>query len=400
MKTKNLINNTGFESTAIKDSGLGSTAHLPPIFATSTFVYESPEEIMKVFKNEKEAYIYTRWDNPTVNFVEEKIAALATLNSDIKGKTLLFASGMAAISSLIDTVVHPGDTVLAQSNIYGGSVELFDLLMKEKGVKVEYLDMHDLETLENRTQTASLIYIESPSNPTINAYDIQQICSIAHQSNCKVAIDNTLSTPYLQRPLQLGVDFELHSTTKYLNGHGTALGGAMVTTDNNFYEKCWNYRKLHGGVCSPFDAWLLNNGLKTLAIRMEKHCDNSELIVEFLNKRKEVTQVNYLSLKDKKDHKIAEKQMYRYGGVLSFELKGGIRAGIDLMKNIRFCTLTSTLGTPDTLINHPASMTHVKVNEEQKLRFGITDGLIRMSVGLEDVNDIIADLGQALDSIS
>jgi methionine-gamma-lyase len=241
------------------------------------------------------------------------------------------------------------------------------------------------------------LYAETPSNPTLNCYNLKALSDLAHRYKARLAVDNTFASPYLQQPLKFGVDFIVHSATKYLNGHGTGLSGFLVGRDVKFMQKeVWKIRKLNGTICSAFDAWLLNIGMKTLSLRMDKHGANALAVAKFLQQHKAITKVNYLGLKQHPDHALAKKQMRNFGGVLSFELKGGYKAALKLMKKVKFCQLTASLGTIDTLIQHPASMSHYFVSKPQREAFGITDGLIRLSVGIEDVQDVIDDLQQAL----
>ena len=388
----------GFDTICIKDdTKYSSIAHTTPIFASSTFVYESPEKAMEVFRGNEEAFIYGRWNHPNVELVENKLAALECFGlAPIQAQGYLFSTGMAAIAALFNSVLKTGDTIIAQGNIYGTTVELLNTIIQDRGVRVIFIDMADIHSLQLLLETEKnirLIYVETPSNPTINAYDLQSISEIAHSYGAKVAVDNTFATPYLQQAFALGVDFIVHSTTKFLNGHGTALGGFLIGTDIDFMKnQVWKQRKLQGAMLAPFDAWMLNQGLKTLSIRMDKHCSNAKAVATFLKNHPAVNKVNYLGFTDHPQHEIAKKQMRDYGGVISFELKGGLEAGIKLMKNVQLCTLTASLGTTDTLIQHPASMTHFNVPKAQREKFGITDGLIRLSVGIENVEDIIADL--------
>lgn len=391
----------GFDSICIKDDhSVDGIAHTPPIYASSTFIYESPEKAMSVFRGEQEAYIYGRWGHPNADLAEKKIAALECFDTGQQASACLFSSGMAAISAVFSSVLKPGDAVIAQGNIYGTTVELLDNLIQRNGIRVLYADLHDLnslKTLARNTNQLKLIYAETPSNPTISCYDLSAISNIAHDQNTLLAVDNTFATPYLQQPFRFGVDIIVHSTTKFLNGHGTAIGGIVISRDKNFMkEGIWKTRKLMGAIVSPFDAWLLNNGLKTLSLRMERHSDNAKAVADFLASHPAVSKVNYLGHASHPDHALSKVQMRTAGGVLSFELQGGIEAGISLMQKIKFCTLTASVGTTDTLIQHPASMTHFNMPKEQRLQYGITDGLIRLSVGIENAEDIIEDLRQGL----
>ena len=398
----------GFASICAKDPVPEHSipAHVLPVYATSTFVYESPQKAMKIFRGEEEGYIYSRWRNPTVEAVERKLAALETYGlSNGKGEplqaaALLFGSGMAAIHAVMSAILRQGDRILTHPNIYGTSTELFAGVFMEMGVDTVFMDLHDtvkVGAVLKSDKPIRVIFIESPNNPTISSYDLTALAGLAAEHGAITVVDGTFASPYLQQPLGFGIDFVVHSTTKYLNGHGTALGGAVVGTDLSFMNKeVWTRRKVLGGNSNPFDAWLLNNGIKTLPLRMERHSSNALEVARFLQKHPAVAGVNYPGLTDHPDHALAGRQMRHFGGILSFELKGGLEAGIRLMERVRFCVLTATVGTVDTLIQHPASMTHVQVPKEQQLAGGITEGLIRLSVGIEDVRDIINDLDQAL----
>ena len=392
----------GFDTICIKDdTSYSSIAHTTPIFASSTYVYESPEKAMEVFRGNEEAFIYGRWNHPNVELVENKLTALESFGiENLEAKGYLFSTGMAAIAALFNSTLSAGGTIIAQGNIYGTTVELLNTLVKNRGVQIVFADFADIDNLKKFAQTEKniqLFYAETPSNPTISAYDLEVISAIAHSCGAKMAVDNTFATPYLQQPFAQGVDFIAHSTTKFLNGHGTALGGFLIGRDKNFMQQeVWKQRKLQGAMLSPFDAWLLNQGLKTLSIRMDKHCNNAREVAVFLRNHQAINKVNYLGFEDHPHHTIAKKQMREFGGVISFELKAGLEAGIKLMNQVKLCTLTASLGTADTLIQHPASMTHFNVPKEQREKFGITDGLIRLSVGMENIEDIIGDLEMGL----
>lgn len=375
--------------------------HTAPLYLSSTYVYESPEKAQEVFKGKEKAYIYSRWSHPNAELVERKIEQMESFGSkDLKCRALLFSSGMAAISALFQSLIRPGDSLLVQGNIYGSSVDYINHVARQFGLKVYYEDFKKLDKVEailKRDKKIKLVYTETPSNPTINCYDLKALSALAHKYKTKIAVDNTFASPYLQRPLEYGSDFVIHSSTKYLNGHGTGLSGLVVGRDIAFMDKdVWTIRKLHGSICSPFDAWVLNMGMKTLSLRMQQHCANALAVAKWLQAHKAISKVNYLGLESHPDHALAKKQMSDYGGVLSFEMKKGYKAGEKLMKQLKFCKLTASLGTTDTLIQHPASMSHYFVPKEQREKFGITDGLVRLSVGIEDVQDIIDDLDQAL----
>lgn len=382
------------------DSKISITPHSSPIYTSSTYVYESAEKAQKVFRGEEEAFIYSRWSHPNAELVEKKLEQLETFGLDSEAKALVFSSGMSAISALFQSLLKPGDAVLAQGNIYGTTIDYLNHYGKTLGIEIIYADFSQLSELETQLKTKKsirLIYVETPSNPTLNCYDLKALSNLGKKYKARVAVDNTFASPYLQRPFKFGVDFIIHSATKYLNGHGTGLSGFLIGTDVEFMKKdVWKIRKLNGTICAPFDAWMLNVGMKTLSLRMDRHCSNALAVAKYLQKHPAVSKVNYLGLKEHTDHLLARKQMKDFGGVLSFELKKGYKAGEKLMKKIKFMKLTASLGTIDTLIQHPASMSHSFVPKAQREQYGITDGLVRLSVGIEDVKDIIRDLEQAL----
>jgi methionine-gamma-lyase len=393
----------GFNSIAAQDNinkNVKVHAHTMPIYASSTYIYESPEAAQEIFSRRAEGFVYSRFSNPNAVLIEEKMEQMETFSLDVKAKALAFSSGMTALSNLVQSLLKPGDAVLAQGNIYGTAVDYLSTYGEANNVEIIYADfknIHELDIILKSRKNVKLLYGETPSNPTINCYDLAALSALAKKQGIKFAVDSTFASPYLQQPFAFGVDFVLHSATKYLNGHGTALGGFLIGRDIDFmHNKVWKTRKITGGICSAFDAWLLNNGMKTLSLRMDKHCSNSQAVATYLEAHKAVKTVNYLGLKSHPDHTLAKKQMRNFGGVLSFDLKGGLKAGIRLMKNIKFCRLTASLGTLDTLVQHPASMSHSFVAKAQREKFGITDGLVRMSVGIEDAADIIADLERAL----
>lgn len=392
----------GFASITSQDQLLKkhTAPHTSAIFASSTYIYESAEQAQKVFNGDADAFIYSRWSHPNAELVEDKVARLESYGLPFAAQALIFSSGMAAIAALYQSILKPGDKILAQGNIYGTAIDFFNHHEDQLGVDVIYADfkkLNELESILKAEKQVKLMYIETPSNPTLNCYDLAALNGLAKKYGVKTAVDNTFATPYLQQPLKFGTDFVIHSATKYLNGHGTGLSGFLIGKDVEWIQKTvWKIRKLNGSICSPFDSWLLNLGLKTLSVRMEQHCKNTLQVARFLQQHPAVLKVNYLGLKDCADHRLAKKQMKNFGGVLSFEMKQGYKAGEKLMQKIKFCKLTASLGTTDTLIQHPASMSHSFVSKEQREEFGITDGLIRLSVGIEDVNDILNDLNQAL----
>lgn len=380
-------------------------AHLVPIYASSTFVYDEAEQGMRRFSGQEEGYIYSRWGNPTFTEAEKKIAALEAFGiekdgSPLQVKGILHASGMAAITTLLLSTLLPGDKILTHYSLYGGTEEIMSKLLPTLGISAIIADLRDInkaeEAIKNDT-SIKLIYIETPANPTIQCVDIEALTNLAKQHGVLTACDNTFATPYLQQPFRYSVDFVVHSTTKFLNGHGTAIGGILLSTDIDFMKtKAYVMAKTLGGNANPFDAFLLINGMKTLELRMDRHCQNAVKVADFLAAHPSVSKVNYTGLSSHPDHAVAMKQMRHPGAMLSFELKGGLQGGINFMNKLKMCVRTVSLGTCDTLLSHPASMTHYSVPKEEKEKYGITDGLIRMNVGIENLPDIIADLEQAL----
>ncbi|MCW5921163.1 MAG: aminotransferase class I/II-fold pyridoxal phosphate-dependent enzyme [Saprospiraceae bacterium] len=381
--------------------------HVLPIYATSSFAFEDINQGVEIFKNIESGHVYSRYANPTVDTVAAKIAALETHGLGLEASAVMTSSGMSAISTLLLGVLKSGDKILTQGNLYGGTTELLAAVFGQFGVETVLTDLRDLNRVEAILKNDSndpnyrnirLLYCETPANPTLACVNIGALADLAHRHSALCAIDNTFSTPLLQQPFAHGVDFIVHSTTKYLNGHGNSIAGIIVGRDKTLMRKnVWRAMKLAGTNCSPFEAWLTHNGLKTLALRMERHCSNALALAEFLEKHPAVERVNYPGLASHPDHTLAKRQMRSgFGGMLSFELKGGLEAGIRCMNRIQFCTLAPTLGDVDTLILHPASSSHVAVPKEIRLQNGITDGLVRVSVGIENVADIIGDLEQAL----
>ncbi len=402
----------GFGSTCIhpqKKNNKQINSHVEAIYPTTTYAYDNSQELMEVFKGTREGYIYSRWGNPTFEPAEEKIAALEAWGIEAGGKPLelkgqLFASGMGAISALMLANLKPGDKVIAQGTLYGGTNELLMDVLTPLGIQpiiTELKDLNKVQKLIKEDNSIRMIYIETPSNPTIDCYNIEELTKLAKHYHLLTAVDNTFATPYLQQPFQYGVDFVVHSTTKYLNGHGNAIGGVLIGKDIPFMKKrLLKILKLIGSNSNPFDAWLLSQGIKTLELRMDRHCTNAMKVAEYLQTNSKVARTNYCGLPTHPDYELAKKQMRQFGGMLSFELKGGLEAGKKLLNEIRFCTLAVSLGTVDTIIQHPASMSHLPVPKETREKFGITDGLIRLSVGIENPEDIIADLEQALKKVS
>jgi methionine-gamma-lyase len=361
---------------------------------------------MRRFSGEEPGYIYSRWGNPGFTEAEIKIAAMEAFGirdkqgNPLQLKAILHSSGMAAISTLMLMNLKAGDKVLSHFSLYGGTHELLQNILPPLGITAVIADLRDpgkAAEILRKDPAIRMLYIETPANPTIQCVDIEELSKMGKQYHLIVACDNTFATPYLQQPFRWDVDFVIHSTTKFLNGHGTAIGGVLLGRDLEFMQtKAARIYKTLGGNSNPFDAFLLVNGLKTLELRMERHCHNAMEIARFLEQHPAVATVNYNGLPSHPGHAITSKQMRHPGAMMSFELKGGLQAGIQCMNKLLMCTRTVSLGTCDTLLCHPASMTHKSVPKELKDQYGITDGLIRLSVGMENLQDIVSDLDQAL----
>lgn len=375
-------------------------AHLVPIYASSTYVFDDAEQGMRRFSGKEEGYIYSRWGNPTMTEAEEKIAALETFGLGMEVKGILHASGMAAISTLMLATLKPGDKIITHFSLYGGTEELVSKILPSFGITAIIADLRDLQKAADIIKTdkaIKMMYLETPANPTIQCVDLEELANLAKRNNIIVACDNTFATPYLQQPFKYGFDFVVHSTTKFLNGHGTAIGGILLGKDVDLMKtKITKIHRTLGGNSNAFDAFLLIQGMKTLELRMERHCHNAMEVAHFLESHDAVAKVNYTGLSNHPDHNTALKQMRHPGAMLSFELKAGLQGGINFMNKLKMCVRTVSLGTCDTLLSHPASMTHYSVPKEEKEKYGITDGLIRMNVGIENLQDILNDLTQAL----
>jgi len=399
----------GSLSTHVGEGDNPYEAHVMPIYQTSTFGFPDVATGAAIFKGEKQGYIYTRMKNPNLDQLALKYAVLEGLdllreNPDIPVENVVggfvFSSGMAAIATSILARAKAGDTIIAQEALYGATYTFLHDMAPRFGIKVIFLK----DILPGKWQAAfkenpgaCLAYIETPSNPTMAIVDIQAVVDIAHKAGAWVFADNTFATPYCQRPLTFGVDVVMHSTTKYLSGHGQIVGGTVISRHVDYVNgTLYAMLKVLGGNDSPIEAWLANIGMKTFELRMQRHCENAMKVAQYLEKHPAVEKVYYPGLKSHSDHELAKKQMLNFGGMLSFELKGGLAAGEAMMNKVKMMTLAVSLGNVDTLIQHPASMTHAGVPREVRLASGISDGLVRLSVGIENVEDILADLEQSL----
>lgn len=374
--------------------------HQLPIYASSSFAFENLQEGMDIFTGQKKGHLYSRFGNPTIDSVAHKIAQLELFGSEEEGMALLTSSGMAAISTLTMALLRHGDALLTHGNLYGGTIELFRKVLEPAGIEIILSSLEDTDEVNKLFEKhphIRMVYLETPANPTLSCLDLAELSAVAKNHGACTVADNTFATPCLQRPLAHGIDFVVHSTTKYLNGHGNSIAGAIVGRHPKIMEESVLKKlKLMGTNCNAWDAWLINNGLKTLALRMERHCSNAQHLAEWLEQHPAVQCVNYPGLKSHKSHFIAQKQMDGFGGMLSFELKGGLEAGKKFIDQLQLCTLAPTLGDVDTLVLHPASMSHLNIPAEERIAQGITDGLIRISVGIEDKMDIQQDIEQAI----
>ncbi|NPA42893.1 MAG: aminotransferase class I/II-fold pyridoxal phosphate-dependent enzyme [Chlorobi bacterium] len=366
-----------------------------PIYQTSTFEFRDADHGARLFAGEEDGFIYTRIGNPTVTSLEKKLAALEN-GYDAIG----FASGMGAVSALFAYFLGQGDHIISTDAVYGPSRGILETYFKKFGVQADFIDTSDPFKVEEYIRpNTKLIYIETPTNPTIKLTDIEQVASIAHPYGIPVAVDNTFSSPVLQNPLDLGADIVLHSLTKFVNGHADAVGGALITKDDTHYKGLRKTMAYFGANMDPHQAYLVYRGAKTLSLRVLKAQENAGIVAEFLEQHPKIGWVKYPGLKSHPQYDLAQKQMRGPGAMMSFGVKGGLEAGKRLMNNVKLAKLAVSLGGVETLIQHPASMTHAGMSEEARLAAGITPDLVRFSVGIEDVEDIIADLEQALEKI-
>ena len=393
----------------MKKCGLGTTAiHAGtlknlygtlamPIYQTSTFIFDSAEQGGRRFALEEAGYIYTRLGNPTTTVLENKIAVLEEGEAGVA-----MSSGMGAISSTLWTVLKAGDHIVTDKTLYGCTFALMNHGLTRFGVEVTFVDTSNLDEVKNAMKkNTRVVYLETPANPNLKIVDLEALSKIAHTNpNTLVIVDNTFATPYMQKPLKLGADIVVHSVTKYINGHGDVIAGLVVTNKELADQiRFVGLKDMTGAVLGPQDAYYIIRGMKTFEIRMERHCKNAKKVVEFLNKHPKIEKVYYPGLETHPGHEIAKKQMKDFGAMISFELKGGFEAGKTLLNSLKLCSLAVSLGDTETLIQHPASMTHSPYTKEEREAAGITDGLVRLSVGLENVEDIIEDLEQGLEKI-
>jgi len=364
------------------DSATGAT--IVPIYQTATFTHEK----IGVYKG----YDYSRSGNPTRAALEENLAAL---EDGIFG--LAFASGLAAETAVL-SILKPGDNIVASDDLYGGTYRLFTEVYANLGITSTFIDATNLTEIEESiTDNTKLIWIETLTNPLLKLTDIEAVSKIAKTKDILLVVDNTFASPYFQQPLSLGADIVVHSTTKYINGHSDVVGGAVILNDENIYDKIKFYQNAAGGILGPFDSWLTLRGLKTLAVRMKQHEQNAQKIAEALLISPHVLSVNYPGLSSHPQYELAKRQLKGFGGMISFEINGGIEEVDNFVKNLKIFSLAESLGGVESLVSHPAQMTHASIPKEHREKIGITDNLIRLSVGIEDVEDLLADLEYALE---
>ena len=361
-------------------------AVMPPIFQTSTFAQSSP--------GKHKGYGYARGANPTRTALENSFAAIENGTNGFA-----FASGMAAIDCVL-RLLKPGDKIIAGDDLYGGTYRMFTQLFQKYGLEFSYVDMNSVENVINKiTQKTKLIWIETPTNPLMKIADIQAISSAVKNINTAIliAVDNTFATPYLQQPLDLGADIVMHSATKYLGGHSDVIMGALIVKEEKLAKEIHFIQFAAGAIAGPMDSFLVLRGIKTLHIRMQRHCENGKAVAEFLENHPKVGTVYFPGLENHLGHKIAKKQMKDFGGMVSFKLKDESKeATFKFLENTKLFTLAESLGGVESLVNHPVTMSHASIPEQERLKIGITDSLVRLSVGIEDIEDLLADLEQAL----
>ncbi len=391
------IKNFSDETKAVH-AGISDNEHLavvPPIYQTSTFKFHNADHGGRLFKGEEKGFIYTRLLNPTVQAFEDAVAALENGH-----KALACGSGMAAAHTIFSNLTEQGDHVICSEAVYGPTTNLLKMVHGKCGVETTFANTSDLEAVKAAIKpNTKLIFIETPGNPTLVVSDLQAIAALAKEHGIKVAVDNTFCSPAGQKPLDFGCDYVMHSLTKFLNGHADVVGGIVVTRNEEDYESMRRTLNLIGGVLPPMEAFLVHRGIKTLSIRLERHTQNALEVARFLEEHPKVEWVRYPGLPSHPQHEVAKRQMIRFGGMISLGVKGGFEAGKTLMDNVHLIQLAVSLGGVESLIQHPASMTHASMAKEVREQAGITDGLVRISVGIENHSDIIADLEQALEKI-
>ncbi|MBN1543003.1 aminotransferase class I/II-fold pyridoxal phosphate-dependent enzyme [candidate division KSB1 bacterium] len=366
-------------------------SHVPPIFQTVNFDYKDAEEGLAIFRGEKEGYIYSRNGNPTTDLLAQVIALLEESEA-----ALVTASGMAAVSSVFLGLTAPGDAVVSSAAIYGGTRAFLQKHLSIHGVQTRFVDITDLDAVESAIDSHTrILYTEVVGNPNLVVADIAALVELAHRRDLFLVVDNTFTPPPLFQPLIMGADVVLHSATKYLGGHGDLLGGA-IATKRRWIDPMAEIVKHYGAILSPFNAWLALRGIKTLELRVQRQCENAHALAHFLSKHPAVSRVYYPGMADHPQHDVARRQLQAFGGILAFEMKKGFEAAKRVMDSVQVCSFTTSLGEIDSLIIHPASTSHIALSVEERAAIGVTDSLIRFSVGIENLEDLQQDLDQAL----
>lgn len=383
----------GFETQAIRTQLERSQyqEHSVPLYLTSSFVFEDAEDMRASFAEEKDRNIYSRYSNPNTSEFIDKICKMEGAESGFA-----FASGMAAVYSTLACLLNSGDHIVSAGSVFGATHSLFLNYFPKWGIETTYFDINKPETIESCIKpNTKILFAESPTNPAVDIIDLELLGAIAKKHNLILIIDNCFATPYLQQPIKWGAHLVIHSATKLIDGQGRVLGGITVG-DKELIQKIYLFSRLTGPSLSPFNAWILSKSLETLAVRLDKHCDNALKIAKFLEQHSNVNRVKYPFLKSHPQYAIAQKQMKLGGNIVAFEIKGGIEAGRVFLNKLKLCSLSPNLGDTRTIVTHPASTTHSKLSVEERLAVSISEGLVRISVGLETVEDVISDLEQAL----
>lgn len=382
-----------FETEAIRIQTERSqfSEHSTPLYLTSSFVFEDAEEMRASFAEEKQRNLYSRFSNPNTTEFVDKIVAMEGAEAGYA-----FATGMAAVFSTFAALLNTGDHIVSSRSVFGSTHSLFTKYLPKWGIETSYFKVNEVDKIESLIQSnTKILYAESPTNPAVDILDLETLANIAKKHNLLLIIDNCFATPYLQNPIKFGADLVIHSATKLIDGQGRVLGGVTVGKAE-LVKEIYLFSRNTGPAMSPFNAWVLSKSLETLVLRVDKHCENALKIAQFLEGHPKINKVKYPFLPSHPQYDVARKQMKLGGNVIAFEIKGGITAGRKFLDKIQMCSLSANLGDSRTIVTHPASTTHSKLSEEDRLEVGITDGLVRCSVGLENVNDIINDLNQAL----
>ena len=382
-----------FETQAIRiqSERSGFAEHSTPLYLTSSFVFEDAEDMRASFAEEKEKNIYSRFSNPNNSEFVAKMVAMEGAESGYA-----FASGMGAIFSTFAALLGSGDHVVSARSVFGSTHALFTKYLPKWNISTSYFNVEDVATVEDLiTPNTKILYAETPTNPGLDILDLEFLGAVAKKHNLILVIDNCFATPYLQQPIKYGADLVLHSATKLIDGQGRVLGGVAVGREDLIRE-IYLFSRNTGPSLSPFNAWVLSKSLETLSVRVDRHCENALALAEFLEAEEQVNWVKYPFLKSHPQYEIAIKQMKKGGNIVTFEVKGGLEAGRAFLNRIKMCSLSANLGDTRSIVTHPASSTHSKLSKEERLEVGITDGLIRVSVGLENISDIVSDLNQAL----